>query len=332
MHCRLNSREVLIIDRGLATNLHPLYACGMTLALSFRRSILQPREISTGNGSPRKVHWVGGKNTVETNQNHAQHGDNNPGKKPSSGYHSLSDIQIGDVNQAYRNFHPIIAPSLTPGWVAPGYFCAIPLAQTNEHRPSAVFGRVKSCYPADGYVQNIHEMELLFPKPGSEPLELNIRHRDIAFESAVPAQSYCARLKIFLSPPEQADFARFEDICLQYGYMPEFISRYVDLVDVNEFNHNDFPDVVVVSSRWFENAREASDGQVYEKLHQLIKWNKTVVNYHPLTSENDARALNRELGFKHGFTDLALIEPETPAQTLEFVSRTFDRIFMQGMR
>ncbi|HQX17099.1 MAG TPA: hypothetical protein PLA27_11800 [Anaerolineales bacterium] len=321
-----------IFYRGLATNPHPLYACAMTLALSFRRSIFQPREISAGNGSPRKVHWVGGRSPVETNQNHAQHGDNNPGKKSSSGYHSLSDIKIGDVNQAYRNFHPLIAPSHLPGWVAPGYFCAIPLAQTNEYRPSAVFGRVKSCYPADGYVQNIHEMELLFPKPGNEPLELNIRQNEIDFESTVPAQSYCARLKIFLSPPEQADFARFEDVYLQYSYMPEFITRYVDLADVNEFNYNDFPDVVVVSSRWFELACEASDGQVCEKLHQLIKWNKTVVNYHPLTLENDVHTLNRELGFKHGFTDLALIEPETPAQTLEFVSRTFDRIFMQGMR
>lgn len=191
---------------------------------------------------------------------------------------------------------------------------------------------MKACYPSDGYIQNIREMELLFPKPENAPLELNIRHDDIDFGSGIVAQSYCATIKIFIAPAEQADFAKFEDVFLQYGYIPEFITRYVDLVDVNEFNYTDFPDVLVVSSRWFESACEVSDGQAYEKLHQLIKWNKTVVNYHPLNVEREVRTLNRELGFKHGFTDTALIEPETPAQTLEFVSRTFDRIFMQGMR
>jgi len=318
--------------RGLAMNVHPLYACKMTLALSLRRSILLPHEISTGNGSPRKVHWVGGKTPVEPGQNHAQNGDKNSGGKPSDGYHSLSKIKLGEVKQAFHNFQSLIIPSYTPGWVAPGYFCSIPLAQTAEYRPLAIFGRVKACYPSDGYIQNIHEMELLFPKPRSEPLELNIRRDDVDFESGGLAQSYCANIKIFLAPHEQIDFAQFENVFLQHGYFPEFITRYVDLVDVNEFNHNEFPDVLVVSSRWFESARESSDGQVYEKLHQLIKWGKTVVNYHPLNMDNDIRTLNRELGFKHGFTDTALIEPETPAQTLEFVSRTFDRIFMQGMR
>lgn len=304
----------------------------MTLALSLRRSISLPREISTGNGSSRKVHWVGGKTPVEPKQNHAQHGGDDSGRRSSGVYHSLSEIKFGEVHQAYRNFQPLIVPSDTPGWVAPGYFCSIPLAQAVEYRPSAIFGRVKACYPSDGYVQNIREMELLFPKPGSEPLELNIRRHDIDFESGALAQSYRAAVKIFIAPAEQADFAQFKDAFLQYGYVPEFITRYVDLADVNEFNYNEFPDVVVVSSRWFESAREVSDGQAYEKLRQLIKWNKTVANYHPSNMDNDVRALNRELGFKHGFTDTVLIEPETPAQTLEFVSRTFDRIFMQGMR
>ncbi|MBK9007517.1 MAG: hypothetical protein IPM31_11060 [Anaerolineae bacterium] len=304
----------------------------MTLAISFRRSIFLPQEISSGSDSPRKVHWVGGKAPVEPKQNHAQNGDHNSGGKSSGSYHSLSHIKFGEVQQAFHNFLPILIPSDTPGWVAPGYFCFIPLAQAAEYRPSAVFGRVKACYPSDGVLQNIREMELWFPKPGHEPLELNIRRRDIDFESDLLGQSYCAKIHIFISPGEQADFARFEGIFLQHGYIPEFITRYVDLADVNEFNHNDFPDVIVVSSRWFESAREISDGQIYEKLHQLIKWRKTVVNYHPLNVGHDVRTLNRELGFKHGFTDTALIEPETPAQTLEFVSRTFDRIFMQGMR
>lgn len=304
----------------------------MALALSLQRSFLLPHEISAGNGSPRKVHWVGGKAAVEPKQNHAQNGGDGSSGKPSGKYHSLSEIKLGEVNQAYRNFQPLIVPSYTPGWVAPGYFCSIPLAQTAEYRPSAIFGRVKACYPSDGYFQNIREMELLFPKPGNEPLELNIRHHDIDFGSGMLAQSYHAKIKIFVTPAEQTDFGHFETIFLQHGYAPEFINRYVDLVDVNEFNHNDFPDVVIVSSRWFEFASEVSGGQVYEKLHQLIKWNKIVANYHPLNTENEVRTLNRIFGFKHGFTDTALIEPETPAQTLKFVSRTFDRIFMQGMR
>ncbi len=304
----------------------------MALAISLERSLLPPFAASSGKGSPRKVHWVGGNTPVEPGQVDTSGGNDNPNPKSPRGYDRIADIKLGDVLLAQRNFTRLLIPSPTPGWVAPGYFCSLPLARTVERRPSAIFGRVKSCYPTDGQVLNVREMELLFPVPKKQPLELNLVRDDLDYESAELMQSYCAKIKLFISESEQSEFLRAENTFLQQGYATEIIPRYVDLVDVNEHNKTDFPDVIIVSSRWFAQARELSNGQAYEKLHQLIRWGKVIVNYHPPTAEGGVRTLNRELGFQFGFTDTVLIEPETPEQALTIVSRSFNGIFDQGMR
>jgi len=42
--------------------------------------------------------------------------------------------------------------------------------------------------------------------------------------------------------------------------------------------------------------------------------------------------LNRELGFKAGYTNTFLIEPENPEQTVQIIARTFDKVFSQPMK
>ena len=303
----------------------------MTLAVSLGRTLIFPHSIQEGGGNPRKVHWTGGKEPVDLNQSQGGKQGGDSGKGDNRGYHSLSEVKIGDVSDAFEFFKAQLSASRLPTWIARGYFCMIHLARKNGHRPSAIFGRVKTCYPSDGYLQNIHEMELLYPKLGGKPLEINLHSDDINHSSDIPSQSYCVKVKCFVTPQDQAEFTGYENTFLQHGYETEFIPRHIDMLDVNEFNQAAFPRVIVVSSRWFASAREISQGQVYEKLHQLIKWNKTIINYHPSGAGCDTRTLNQELGFKYGFSNTVLIEPETPQQTLQIVAQSFDRNFLEGM-
>jgi hypothetical protein len=71
--------------------------------------------------------------------------------------------------------------------------------------------------------------------------------------------------------------------------------------------------------------------EIREKLTKLVHWNKLIFNYHPERLPREVRTLNRELGFKPGFTEIFLIEPEDAEQTVQIVSKTFDKIFNQPM-
>ena len=192
-----------------------------------------------------------------------------------------------------------------------------------------MFGRVKTCYPSDGHIHNIQDMELYFPNKNRKPDTVLLRAEDILLDHAKPVQSYCVRVKFFASPEDIADFDQFENLFLEQGFIPEFTPGYIDLLDMNEHDHALYPWLYVFGSRWLASIPESVRPEIREKLKSLIQWNKLIFNYHPERLPTEIRSLNRELGYKAGFTDIFIIEPEDPQQTVKILQSTFEKIFQQ---
>jgi len=318
----------------------------MTLEIALKRPLLLPHFAQTGDDKPppsgmkRKMHWVGDKEPARPRQDQHQGGkkkDKEPKKRetPSPrdarGYRELSSITIGEVGDAQKYFLNQLRPSPYPSWIATNHFCMMDLVR-KRGRPSAIFGRVKTCYPSDGYIQNIQETEIHFPNKSGAPDVVHLYGDDIIRDAQKPVQSYCVRVKFLASQDDIADFSEYENLFLEQGFIPEFKKGYIDLLDMNEQNHAALPWFYVISSRWFASIPDSVRVEVREQLGKLIGWNKLIFNYHPASLPNEIKSLNRELGFKHGFTDTVLIEPETPRQTAQIVASTFEKIFAQPIR
>jgi hypothetical protein len=278
----------------------------------------------------RRLHWVGHKEAEEQKQDTGRKpSGRNPKQKDSRGYRDLASITLGEVHDAHQYYAHQLIPSPHLTWIAANYFYMIPLARKKPERPPAVFGRVKTCYPSDGYIQNIQELEILLPCKGRAPDVVHLRTDDIHVTAHKPLQSYCVRVRFLAAPEDMPDFAEHETIFLQQGFLPEFSSSYIDLLEINEHNHTSLPWLYVISSRWFASIPVSVQPEIREKLTKLIHWNKLLFNYHPEHLPREVRSLNRELGMKAGYTERYLIEPENPSQTVDITARMFNKIFDQ---
>jgi len=175
-------------------------------------------------------------------------------------------------------------------------------------------------------------MELYFPNKNKEPDTVLLRAEDILLDPAKPIQSYCMRVKFFASPEDIADFDQYGNLFLDKGFIPEFTPGYIDLLDLSEHDHDTYPWLYVIGSRWLASIPESVQPEIRERLKSLIQWNKLIFNYHPERLPTEIRSLNRELGYKAGFTDIFLVEPENPQQTTQIVSSTFEKIFQGPMK
>lgn len=307
----------------------------MTLEISLKRALLTSLFIQTGNEKPRKPHWIGDRQPVPAQPGQTPGGKQGPGPKPGRdprGYRDLSTITLGEVQDAYHFFESQLAPSPYESWIAENYFCMLELIRQRDGRPPAVFGRVRTCYPSDGYVHNIQEMELYFPNKTGKPDTVLVHADDILLEPARPIQSYCVRVKFFAAPEDIADFDQNGNVLLENGFGPEFSTGYIELLDMQEQDHAAYPWIYVISSRWFASSPVSLQPEIRERLKDLIQWNKLVFNYHPDNLPFEIKTLNKELGFRYGFTDIFLIEPADPIQTARVIVSTFEKLFQQPMK
>src|SRR5262249_52295961 len=152
----------------------------------------------------------------------------------------------------------------------PKLFSLVHLLPKGEDRPPAVFGRIKTCYPSDGQVQNIQEFELLLPGKGHAPDRIVLRANDILLTPNKPLQSFCMRLRFLVHPDEVAGLAGQDPLFLQAGFLPEFSTNYIDLLDIHEQNHAALPWFYVMSSRWFASIPTTVQPEIREKLTKLI--------------------------------------------------------------
>ena len=303
----------------------------MTLETAFRRFTLLPGFIQTGNGEPRKAHWLGNKQPTSAPQDVNQGGanDRSPQHRDLRGYRELASITLGEVEEAFDFYRSQLVPSPVDTWVSKNYFCYLPLKSRGEPRPPAVFGRVKTGYPSDGYIDNIEQMEMYFPVRGGEPDLLHLHQYDLSRQRA--AQSYCVGVKMYLSEEEMADFRGAENIFIEKGYAPIYENGYLDLLDMREQERAALPWLQVVGSGWLASIPDSVQGEVREQVRNLVRWDRTVLNYHPRRYSLQYRSLNEELDFQYGFTEHYLLAPQDTAQVLKKVEERFDELFMQGM-
>jgi hypothetical protein len=303
----------------------------MTLETAFRRFTLLPRFIQTGNGEPRKAHYLGRDEAspLERKQDQGRKNDNAPKKPGSSKYRELADITLGEVEEVYTHFKAQLVPSPAEAWIAKNYFCQFPLKRKGDERPPVVLGRVKTVYPSDGYVNNVEELEMYFPRRDSAPDLLHVRLDDIALQK--PTYSYCVGVKFYVSEEEMADFSHSENIFIEKGFAPLYDTSYIDLLDVNEQNYSALSWLHVIGSGWFASIPNSLQPEIRQQLQNLVHWNKVVYNYHPKRYSLRYRSLNEELDFNYGFTEHYLVAPQDTDQTLKKVEERFAGMFMQGM-
>jgi hypothetical protein len=200
----------------------------------------------------------------------------------------------------------------------------IELTQDNDNRPSAVFGRVRNCYPGDGHIQNIQEMELSFPRKVGAPEVIHLRSRDISGQ----VQSYCLRVMFYGTPEDMQDFSDRQDQFNHRGYVLDFKTNFLDLLELDVQDQGVMLEVHILSSRWFNSLPDTILPEIREKLTQIVYRNPLVFNYHPEHLPSTVRTLNRELHLKAGFSETFLLEPETPEQTLQIIQKQFDAYFV----
>jgi hypothetical protein len=303
----------------------------MALETAFRQWGLLPGFIQTGNGEPRKAHWLGNRQTTSSQQDQKQGGHGAPpAKRPDTrGYRDLASLTLGEVESAYLHFKSQLVPSPVEGWVAKNYFCQLPLKRRDDSRPPLVFGRVKTVYPSDGQLHNVEEMELYFPSLEGAPDVLYIRDHDLSLQK--PSQSYCIGVKFYVSEDEMGDFSQSENIFIEKGFAPLYENGYLDLLDVNEQNHAGLPWLHVIGSGWFASIPDSVQSEIRQQLHNLVRWGNVLFNYHPRRHALHYLSLNEELDFNYGFTEHYLVAPQNTEQTLKKVEESFSEIFMRGI-
>lgn len=305
----------------------------MTLETAFRRWSLLPGFIQTGNGEPRKAHWLGDKRKQSTvpgqDQKPGGGDDHSPKRTDPRGYRDLATLTLGEVEDAYLQFKAQLVPSPMEGWIAKSCFCQLPLQRGMDTRPPLVFGRVKSVFPADGHIQNMEEMEMYFPRRNAAPDVLHIHDHDLSLQR--PSQTYCVGVKVYVSEDEMADFSQSENIFIEKGFAPLYENGYLDLLDVHEQNQDTLPWLYVIGSEWFASIPDSVQPELREHLRNLLHWGKVIFNYHPRRHALRYLSLNEELEFNYGFTEHYLVAPQNTEQVLKKVEESFTEIFMRGM-
>jgi hypothetical protein len=303
----------------------------MTLEIRLRRFSFLPGLIQTGNGEPRKAHFLGKKQaTPVEKQDQGQGSPNYPQRQETGKYRPLGTITLGEVDDAMRHFLPQMVASPVEGWMARNYFCQLPVRQRSEDQSPVIFGRVKTCFPGDGNIQNVDQMELYFPNLAAGPDLLNIRRTDILGQHLI--QSYCVGVKMHLSESEIEDFRRSENIFIEKGFAPLYETGYLDLLELSEQDHASLLWLNVIGSEWFASIPDSVQPEIRERLRDLADWNMLLLNYHPKRHALQYLSLNDELDFNYGFTRHFLTTPQETNQVLQKVDATFGEIFMQAMQ
>ena len=306
----------------------------MTLELAQKRLSLLPQFIQTGNGEPRKGHWLGNKEPVERERDQNQRGekDRAPKQPDTRGYRDLASITLGEVNDAYQFFESQLLPtSPDPSWVAANLFCMVDIRRRRgDHRPPALFGRVRACYPSDGYIDNITDMEMHFPTKKGKPEAVLLRNEDIHADK--PVRSFGVRVKFRASREEIDEFKQFGNLFLASGLIPEYSEDFGDLLELREADKESYAWLHVIGSRWFAAIPESVQPEIRESLKKLIRWDKLLFNYHPQRLFPKFKTLIMQLDFNYGFTDHFLVAPDNPMDTVRIVASAFDRIFQQPIQ
>ena len=303
----------------------------MALEIALRLPFTVPRVFRAQNDESRQdYHWVG--QTRETRSGDTDRGTQDsppPEKKKQEEYRPLSSITLGEVEYALNAFSHQLIPA-HENWITKGHFCKIVLSRKDDERPPVVFGRVRTCYPSDGQVENIEHIEMLFPHKDSAPDLLHIHKNDISCFSPNPAEGYYFRVRFKASEEDAADFAESNSLFSANGFSIETDAGCYDLLEMDHQNQAAYPLLYVVGSRWLNSIPDSLYIETLAQLERMLRWGKLIFNYHPDRLPKEINTLNRILGYKHEFTPIALTEPANPQETAFILNKKFSEAFTKG--
>ena len=302
----------------------------MTVDISLRRPFSLPRLLRAQNDDSRyqKYHWVGDKHDADKRQ--VESGGQNRDRKDGTDkrkYRPLSDITLGEVENIYLRFERQLING-EAGWIGKNSFCHVHLKRNEDGRPPMLFGRVITCYPSDGYIDNIEELEIHFPHIDEPPDVLHIHRDEIEQNSHKQVQSYFVRVPVLASDDEQAELAETDLMLKANGFYPVFEASYLDLLEMTTQIQAEHPWLYVIGSRWFASVPESLQVEVAGKLKEMIGWGKQIFNFHPEWLGSDVVTLNRFLGYKYAFTPHLLIEPGNVQELSHIVASVFDEKYL----
>ena len=301
----------------------------MTLEISLRKPFTFPRVFWARNGESRQdYHWIG--HTHDKDEKSDTLGE--PSQKPQNEkskqkYRPLTDITLGDVDDAIELFKHQLLPT-QESWIRKDSFCQIPLKR-KRGQPSTIFGRVKTCYPSDGVLDNIEEMELYFPNKDGKPDVVHIDKDEISRSTQRPLQSYFIRVRVLVSAEEKVELTASVSPLSVNGFYPELETGYLDLLEMNDTNRPLYPWVYVIGSRWFASIPESIHMEMRGVFKSMLQNGQHLFNYHPNWLPKEIHTLNDELGFQFGFTPRLLVEPRNVEQLSDIINRTFNSLFLK---
>lgn len=303
----------------------------MTFEIALRPPFSLPRLLRAHADEPEQdYHWLG-KTSEPPRENRppAGRGGQKPDREDKSKYRSLGDISLVEVEQAIGLFKPQLVPA-HENWIAKNHFCTIPLKRIRDGRPPLIFGYVAACFPSDGHLENVEDIELLFPRRDASPDLIRLHRDEISLYSGMSAESHYLRVQVKASEEDAADFEGSDPLFHANGFHLDFDHGYYDLLEMNERNQSDHPRLYVIGSRWLASAPDSIYFEVTSKLKEMLGWGKAFFNYHPDWLPKEVHSLNRALGLKYKLSKHYLPEPESPEQTVNLVAVTFEEIFKTG--
>lgn len=303
----------------------------MTLEIALRPPFSLPRALRAHADEPEQdYHWLGKTNEPpRASRPPAGRGGQKPGREGGSKYRSLDDVSLVDVEQAISLFEPQLVPA-HENWIAKNHLCTIPLKRIRDGRPPLIFGYVAACFPSDGHIENVEDIELFFPRRDAPPDLIRLHRDDISLYSRRSAQSHFLRVQFKASEEDAADFQGSDPLFHANGFHLDFDHGYYDLLEMNEHNQSDYPRLYVIGSRWLASVPASMYFEITNKLKEMLGWGKAVFNYHPDWLPKEVHTLNRALGLKYKLSKHYLTEPENPEQTANLAARTFEEIFKKG--
>lgn len=303
----------------------------MTFEITLKPPFSLPQFLRAQREEPKQeYHWLG--KTRASPKSKTGSGDQDrkqPGRKDGQKYRPLSSIRLGEVEEAFSLFENQIRPA-HENWIGKNHFCSIPLKRIKDGRPPLIFGQVATCYPSDGYLDNIEEIELYFPRRDGPPDLVHLQGDEISRYSRKAVESFHVRVQFKASREDAADFADAEALFTRNGFYVEFDHGLQDLLDMNDMNQSTFPWLYVIGSRWFDGVPDSLHEEISSKLRQMIQWGKRIFNYHPDWLPKEVNTLNRVLGLKHEFTPVVFTEPGNPQETAFIVTKIFERDIFPG--
>jgi len=302
----------------------------MTLELALRPPFSIPRLFRAHSDEPDQAyHWINPKQDTSQRPSEPEKQDRKPPEgKDEQEYRSLSKIKLGEVEDALNVYAHQLVPVAVPAnenWIGKNFFCRLPLKRIKDGRPPEIFGRVKTCYPSDGHIDNIETVELFFPRKEGTTDRVLIQKDDLSRYSQRPAQSFYLRLQFKASEKDAADFDGAGSLFRTNGFYPELNGEFYDLLEMNEQNQAMYPRLYVMGSRWFDAIPDTFHTEMKAKLKEMLHWGKLIFNYHPDCLPKEVNTLNKVLGFKYEFTPTLLTEPANPQETALIVAKLFDR-------